>query len=259
MMAALDALAKPLTVLGQRLEAMIEEAPDWLDGAARARIEGAMASLGWRIDTLRGWIALLGRGGGPADPDFVDWLTVERGEGREFDMGLHRHWLDPTRPVSAAVLKPAHGVLTTSATLRSGGDWDTAEARTGAAHLDHKSAHFAANSPFDYAAQSEVLIVTDVQRGDMPALAGAYAALIAASQGGTLGLFTAIKRLAQCTCPHCRPARARRVAAICAACRPDGHRHAGRYFPRRSARVAARHRCVARWHGCAGRIRCGWW
>ena len=195
MMAALDALAKPLNVLGQRLEIMIEEAPDWLDGAARARIEGAMASLGWRIDTLRGWIALLGRGGGPADPDFVDWLTVERGEGREFDMGLQRRWLDPTRPVSAAVLKPAHGVLTTSATLRSGGDWDTAEARTGAVHLDNKVAHFAANSPFDYATQSEVLIVTDIQRGDMPALAGAYAALIAASQGGTLGLFTAIKRL----------------------------------------------------------------
>ena len=46
MMKALEALAKPLTVLGQRLEALVEEAPDWLDGAARARIEGAMASPG---------------------------------------------------------------------------------------------------------------------------------------------------------------------------------------------------------------------
>ena len=192
---ALEALVKPLMVLGQRLEAIVEDAPDWLDGAARARIEGAMASLGWRVDTLRGWIALLGRGGGPADPDFVDWLAVDRGEGREYDMGIHRHWLDPTRPVSSVVLKPAHGILTTSATLRSGGDWETAEARTGATHLDHPVGHFAAPSPFDYARQAEVLIVTDIAKGDLPALAGAYAALISASQGGALGLFTAIRRL----------------------------------------------------------------
>jgi ATP-dependent DNA helicase DinG len=195
LMKALEALVKPLMLLGQRLEAMIEEAPDWLDGAARARIEGAMASLGWRVDTLRSWIALLGRGGGPADPDFVDWLAVERGEGREFDIGIHRHWLDPTRPVSDLVLKPAHGILTTSATLRSGGDWETAEARTGASHLDHAAGHFAAPSPFDYARQAEVLIVTDIPKGDLAALAGAYSALISASQGGALGLFTAIRRL----------------------------------------------------------------
>lgn len=194
-MQTLEALVKPLTVLGQRLEAIVDDAPDWLDGAARARIEGAMASLGWRIDTLRGWIALLGRGGGPADPEYVDWLAVDRGEGREYDIGIHRHWLDPTRPVSAVVLKPAHGILTTSATLRAGGDWETAEARTGAAHLDHKAEHFSAPSPFDYASQAEVLIVTDIAKGDLPALAGAYAALISASQGGTLGLFTAIRRL----------------------------------------------------------------
>jgi ATP-dependent DNA helicase DinG len=54
---------------------------------------------------------------------------------------------------------------------------------------------FTVKSPFDYAAQSEVLIVTDVTRGDMGALANAYARLIAASGGGTLGLFTAIRRL----------------------------------------------------------------
>jgi len=40
-----------------------------------------------------------------------------------------------------------------------------------------------------------VLIVTDVKRGDIPQLAGAYAKLIAAAGGGTLGLFTAIRRL----------------------------------------------------------------
>src|SRR3546814_1569738 len=80
--------------LGKRLEALIEDPPDWLDGQARARVDGARHSLGTRIDTLGGWLSLLGRVGGPADPDFVDWLAVDRYDGREFDCGLHRHWLD---------------------------------------------------------------------------------------------------------------------------------------------------------------------
>ena len=192
---ALEALVRPLTVLGGRLEAMIADPPDWLDGGARARVEGAMASLSWRIDTVRAWIAMLGRAVGPVDPDFVDWLAVDRFEGRDMDVGMHRRWLDPMKPVADIVLKPSHGVLATSATLRSGGDWANAEGRTGAVHLDNEAEHFSASSPFDYAAQAEVLIVTDVKRGDLPALAGAYAALISASGGGALGLFTAIRRL----------------------------------------------------------------
>ena len=39
-----------------------------------------------------------------ASADFVDWLAVDRGEGREFDVGLHRRWLDPTRPFAEIVL-----------------------------------------------------------------------------------------------------------------------------------------------------------
>jgi len=193
---ALESLLRPLVALGKRLEAVIEDAPDWLDAQARARIEGAIGGLTWRTQLLSAWIALAARIGGPIDPDFVDWLAVDRIEGREYDVGLHRHWLDPTRPLAKAVLRPAHGVLVTSATLRGGDeDWDNAEARTGAAHLDAPVERFAAPSPFDYAAQSEVLIVTDVRKGDAAALAGAYARLIEAAQGGTLGLFTAISRL----------------------------------------------------------------
>jgi ATP-dependent DNA helicase DinG len=192
---ALEAILRPLIVIGQRLEAVLEEAPDWLDGQARARVEGAIASLGWRRDALVSWVSLLSRLGGPADPDFVDWLAVDRVEGREFDIGLHRHWLDPTRPFAEAVLKPAHGVIITSATLRGGEDWAAAEAKSGAVHLAGAPLHFLAPSPFDYARQSAVLIVTDIKRGDVPQLAGAYAKLIAAAGGGTLGLFTAIRRL----------------------------------------------------------------
>lgn len=193
---ALDALLRPLNRLARRLEAILTDGPDWMDGPARARIEGAIASLGWRADLVSGWLALLARVGGPNDPDFVDWLAVDRYEGREFDIGFHRHWLDPTRPFAETVLKPAHGVVMTSATLRGGGeDWNRAEARSGCAHLGIHPVEFAAASPFDYGRQAEVLIVTDVKRGDIGALAAAYGRLIEAAQGGTLGLFTAIRRL----------------------------------------------------------------
>lgn len=192
---AIDALLRPLLALGKRLEAVVEDAPDWLDSAARARIEGALGSLGWRTDTLAAWGALLGRVGGPADPDFVDWMAVERFEGREYDMGLHRRWLDPSRPVAEAVIKPSHGVMITSATLKTGDDWTPALARSGAKYLDRPPEIFTAPSPFNYARQSEVLIVTDIKRGDISALAGAYARLFEAAGGGALGLFTAIRRL----------------------------------------------------------------
>ena len=192
---ALDAILRPLVALGRRLEAVMTEAPDWLDGHARARIEGALSSLSWRIDTLMAWLSLLARLGGPADGDFVDWLLVDRIEGREADIGFRRHWLDPTKPFAATVLKPAHGALITSATLKVGEGWDVADLRTGALHVESPITHFEALSPFDYARQSQVLVVTDVKRGDVPQLANAYARLIGASGGGTLGLFTAIRRL----------------------------------------------------------------
>lgn len=192
---ALEALRKPLVRLGLRLEAIVEDGPDWLDGPARARIEGARGAIGWRTDLVAGWIAMLARLGGPGDPDFVDWLAVERSDGREWDVGLHRHYLDPMKPFAETVLAPAHGVMMTSATLRDGDDWTSAVERSGAQHLDLAPRLFGADSPFDYANQAEVLIVTDVPKGDIPALAAAYGRLIEASGGGALGLFTAIRRL----------------------------------------------------------------
>ncbi|HKT84934.1 MAG TPA: ATP-dependent DNA helicase [Novosphingobium sp.] len=192
---ALADLRQPLIRLGVRLETLLEDGPDWLDGPGRARIEGARHSLSSRIDTLGAWEALLDRLGGPADPEFVDWLAVDRSEAREYDIGIHRHWLDPMKPFAKVVLEPSHGVVMTSATLRDGEDWGKAVARSGAGHIGVAPRLSAHPSPFDYASQAEVLIVTDVPRGDIPALSAAYARLIEASGGGVLGLFTAIRRL----------------------------------------------------------------
>ncbi len=198
---ALAAIRAPLIKLGSRLEAIFADPPDWLDGQGRARIEGARFSLAWRVDLLAAWEALLARLGGPADPEFVDWLSVERNDAREFDIGIQRRWLDPMKPFAKVVLEPAHGVMLTSATLtdrsnEQGNDpWAAAIARSGSDHIESEPLLSAAESPFDYASRAEVLIVTDVKKGDLPGLAGAYSRLIEASDGGVLGLFTAIRRM----------------------------------------------------------------
>ncbi len=143
------AAALDRSALGKRLDALFDDPPDWLDGQARARVDGARHSLGTRVDTLGGWLSLLGRVGGPANPDFVDWLAIDRYDGREFDAGLHRHWLDPARPIAEIVYRPAQGVLVTSATLRSGHGaqgWTEADIRTGARHMDGGVQHFASGS-----------------------------------------------------------------------------------------------------------------
>jgi ATP-dependent DNA helicase DinG len=193
-------LRRPLIQLGIRLEAILSDPPDWLDVQGRARIDGARHSLAWRVDLLAAWEALLDRIGGPPDPQFVDWLSVERSDAREFDIGIERRWLDPMKPFAAVVLEPAHGVVITSATLKGGhgasaDDWEGAITRSGAGQLGIQPLLSEHESPFDYASQAKVLIVTDVARGDIAALAGAYTRLIEAANGGVLGLFTAIRRL----------------------------------------------------------------
>ncbi len=198
--AALQRICQPLLALESRIKALLDDPPDWLDGSGRARMDGAAAGIRQRADLIGAWQQLLTRLGGPADPRFIDWLELARAEGRELDIGIHRRWTDPMLPFASAVLAPAHGVLVTSATLRSrpdalSDDWTDADARSGAVHLPRPARHFAAASPFDYAGNARVLVVTDVKRGDVSALAQAYRSLIEAAGGGTLGLFTAISRL----------------------------------------------------------------
>jgi ATP-dependent DNA helicase DinG len=200
---ALAQLAKPLQNLGKLLGAQLDEEAAELETATRQRIEAILRSIERRaLVPIAGWRAMLksvtGPGGGNAD--FAEWLSIERIDGRDFDLGMHRHWIDPTIPFVKAVAAPAHGIVVTSATLRDGSgnleaDWMTAERRTGAAHLAAPPIRAAVPSPFDYPTQTRVLIVTDVRKDDMDQVAAAYRELFLASGGGGLGLFTAISRL----------------------------------------------------------------
>lgn len=188
--ATLARLSKALLKLHARLGAIATELPEWLDQPGIARLYAAAEGISARARLIDAWTEMLARLGGAGAPQYVDWFTLVRADGREIDCGMMRHWLDPLQPLARTVLAPADGVLVTSATLG-----DPPEASTGAAHLAIEPHLFRAASPFDYAAQARVWVATDVNRRDMASLAHAYAALIEAAGGGTLGLFTAIARL----------------------------------------------------------------
>ncbi len=217
---ALDRVAVPLKTLSRRLAARLDDEADALDTPARRRIEAACRSLKRRaIDRLEAWAAILRAAANPAPepgftPQFIYYLRFDPA-GRE--ASLHRHWLDPTIPFATSLAMPAHGLLVTSATLRDAGGaeaeeaWRTAEARIGALHLPSAPMRVSIASPFDYARQTLAFIITDVTIGDPAALAAAFRTLFLASNGGGLGLFTAIGRL---RAVHARLAPALEAAGI---------------------------------------------
>jgi ATP-dependent DNA helicase DinG len=198
---ALARLARPLASIVERLNARLEDEAEDLETGTRLRIEAMMRSLHRRGEVqVGGWRRMLRDLAAPQPAEFVDWLSLTRFDGLEHDVGMHRHWIDPTAPFIEAVAKPAHGVLVTSATLTDGtgdavGDWLAAETRSGTRHLDLPAWRARVPSPFDYKTQTRVFIVTDVRRDDAAQVASAYRALFLAAGGGALGLFTAISRL----------------------------------------------------------------
>jgi ATP-dependent DNA helicase DinG len=207
---AIRRLTEPLLLLRDRLMAKLEdEDAGEVESGDRIRLETAAKGIERRaLMPLGAWLAMLKalRSPPPAPgerPTHVDWLALDRRDGRDVDAGMHRHWLDPTQPFALAVAAPAHGLLVTSATLRDTGvgdeameaGWRDAEARTGAAHLPLPAIRAAVPSPFDYAARTRAYVVTDVDKMRTAQVAAAMAALFQAAGGGALGLFTAIRRL----------------------------------------------------------------
>ncbi len=198
---ALAALERPLSDLIQHFSARLVDEADTLETAVRVRLESMARTLRHRgLDTMHAWRSMLASLAEGTPEQFVDWFSVERIDGRDIDIGLYRHWIDPTLPFVEAVAESAHGIIVTSATLTDGSgdieaDWRAAETRTGALHLLQPAIRAAVPSPFDYERLTRVLVVNDVRRNDSSQVAAAYRELFIASGGGALGLFTAISRL----------------------------------------------------------------
>ncbi len=199
--AALERLQRPLRALRKCLLERLDKEAEDLDSETRRRIDAMTRSLERRgLLPVQAWRDMLQSLREETPPEYVDWFAVERIEGRDFDVGMFRHWIDPMKPFAEAVMKPAQGAVVTSATLtdrEADGsiDWLAAEMRSGALHLDNEAFRARIRSPFDYAKQTKVLIVNDLDRNDLDQTAAALRALFLASGGGGLGLFTAISRL----------------------------------------------------------------
>ncbi|NUB27921.1 ATP-dependent DNA helicase, partial [Azospirillum brasilense] len=199
--AALVRLAEPLAGLAKRLAARLEGETAELDSDQRRRIDAMARSLTRRgVLTVEAWRAMLKTLPVETPAQFVDWFAVERIDGRDVDVGLYRHWIDPTVPFAEALAGPAHGMVVTSATLTDGTgdtamDWQAAEDRCGASHLPKPALRAQVPSPFDYPNRTRVMVVTDVRKDDLGQVASAYRTLFQAAGGGGLGLFTAISRL----------------------------------------------------------------
>jgi len=197
----LSRLEKPLRRLIAGFKAKLDADAQTLETAARNRIEALIRTLERRgLMEVVAWRDMLKALGGQTPPEFIDWLSIDRADGHDIDVGLHRHWLDPTLPFARSIADQAHGIAVTSATLLDGSgdeaeDWAAAERRIGAPHLGAQLSKSTQASPFDYAASTLVLVVTDVRKDDMAQVGAAFRELFQAADGGALGLFTSIARL----------------------------------------------------------------
>ena len=229
----LSTLSRAFKGLIEGLRDVLDDGAERLETSTRVRIDALIRGLERRNQTLLlAWRRMLGdlvrtavaQSDSSPDPEaglFVSWISLDRDGVRDIDTGLHRHWIDPTRPLVETVYGQAQGVLITSATLRDevlepptpaskdgvpsdpqtdttpliSRDWENADTRTGARHLPHAAQRAAFSSPFDYAKQARILVVRDVNRNSPDQVASAYRELFLASHGGALGLFTAIRRL----------------------------------------------------------------
>ncbi|HEY3910146.1 MAG TPA: ATP-dependent DNA helicase [Stellaceae bacterium] len=198
---ALDRLALALKRLAAILRKRLEDPDNPPEPGLRQRLDATIRGLDRRADQqLAAWARLLRDLAEPPRSETVEWLSLDRIDGLETDVAVTRSWIDPGIPFARLVARPAHGLVVTSATLTDGDPdpavaWRGAEAATGLRHLPASPAAARIASPFDYAAQTRIFVVTDIPRDDIGQVAAAYAALFVAARGGALGLFTAIARL----------------------------------------------------------------
>lgn len=199
-------LEKKVDYLLKLIEKFVDDHFAELDSKDKQRYISVSKSIKQNVlNVLGNWRIMLGQLETETPKDFVDWFEITRSEGFEVDVGYHRHYVDPTIPFSSLLSQVAHGVLITSATLKDKTkddnlNWDFALKRTGIIHycdtekpqnlltVDYKS-------PFDYKTNSRVFIVNDIDKNDIVQVSAAYRELFLASQGGGLGIFTAISRL----------------------------------------------------------------
>lgn len=191
-------LQKAINILAEQLHKKLTDESSDLNTDTRKRLDSVCASLRRKSNMqLAAWISMLeDLLFGQEAAEMISWMEVERIEGQAIDLGLYRHYIDPMIPFAKALKPHTHGLAITSATLQDeDGSWEDVKQKTGALALNEHPTLFSAKSPYNYAEQTRIFIVNDVDRNDMDQVAAAYRVLFEAAGGGSLGLFTAINRL----------------------------------------------------------------
>lgn len=128
----------------------------------------------------------------------IDWAENHKPLGALYDVGIKRHIKDPMQSFHKLLTSSLRSVTFTSATLSDSSQEKNVDAdvlglkRTEVETENYKSSY---PSPFNYAQNSIVIIVEDVDYNHIAQLTHAFGRLFKASNGGALGLFTAIQRL----------------------------------------------------------------
>ncbi len=131
---------------------------------------------------LRGWITQFEQMEYDLPSNIIEWGAIKRQDGQVSDHGIYRAFLDP--------LKAWHNMSETSINKTI---YTTATQTTGLDDIcDNK---IEVNSPFDYINHSKIIVLQDVSVKSPSEVGQAIANLSMASQGGALGVFTAISNL----------------------------------------------------------------
>lgn len=202
---SLKKLQKPLADLSNNLRAIMEDNADDWDKDTLDRLDNLSASIERRSTLLvSAWVMMVEELIESKNDDaFINWFELTRINGKNYDAGMFRRYKNPMEPFGHSIRHTAHGLIMTSATIRtakgeSEHDWIEAEQQLGIKHLtDMTATKIDLPSPFQYAEQSKILIVTDINKNNSMEIANATKAIFEASKGGGLGLFTSIQRLRQ--------------------------------------------------------------
>ena len=195
-------ILKPIKKIIKILQQKLEKHADVMETDTKLKIESVCHSLTYRAENLiQCWIDMLGSiQNQTIDERFVDWFQLERITGQEHDVGMYRHWIDPTIPFADSIKSYANGITITSASLLdstnpSEEEWNYALKYSSACNISNNINKLQISSPYDYQKQSRILVINNVNINNIKHIASAYFTLFKASNGGALGLFTAIQRL----------------------------------------------------------------
>ena len=266
---ALAGIARPLGRLAAALAAHLDAEAESLETAERQRIEAVVRGIERRVgEQLDSWRAMLtDMTAAPAadeelsqdvedaaDPaGFVDWFAISRIDGRDVDIGMHRHHVDPTIPFAAIRHGPlprrAHHLGDPAGRQRGRG------ARLGCGRGDDGRA-----PPEGAGDPGGPGFSLRLRRADPRAGGDRCQAQRARPGGGGLpravhgrrrwrfGSLHRDRAAARRPRAHRRRAGRGRPPALGPARGPARPDHAGRHLPQRDRRLPARHRCDAGRH-----------